>query len=338
MHFYVSAMYINAIVNVAVEHGANREKLLIESDMTQKEIGSHFNQIDGYKAIELIHLAIHQTGIPHLGIFIGASYQPSTIGILGVLLMSCFSLKEAIRKGIRYQPLLQRIGKTSYSEEADKSVMEWRSNYPNQQCLQPIHELEIAGLAHFSRRISWHSGFPLHRVEFTHAEPANLIPYHEIFGCPVVFDSDRNALLFDKALCDYSLQQSNDSVVKVLHQPLERELNTLLLSNSDNTTEKLKEYLLSMIGVSTPSLNDAADYLGLSTRTLRRKLNTENTSYSQILEELRKERALYYLTQTNFSISDISQLLGYSGQSSFNYAFRNWYQQRPLEYRGKKSA
>ncbi len=84
--------------------------------------------------------------------------------------------------------------------------------------------------------------------------------------------------------------------------------------------------------------HDAAEYPKLLGRTLRRKLSDENTSFRQVADELRMEMAIRYLRDTELTVEDIAELLGFSDAANFRHAFRRWTNAAPNAFRGNRGA
>jgi len=82
-----------------------------------------------------------------------------------------------------------------------------------------------------------------------------------------------------------------------------------------------------------PGIEDVAATSGLSIRTLQRRLHEEGTSYSDLLEEMRRRQALADVLDRNLSLTSVSTKLGYSSQGSFTRAFRRWTEDSPRGYR-----
>ena len=83
----------------------------------------------------------------------------------------------------------------------------------------------------------------------------------------------------------------------------------------------------------SPSMADVARRIGTTVRTLNRKLTAEDTSFTQILDDVRCNFASEYLRSTKLSIDDISELVGFSDAANFRHAFRRWTGSTPAHYR-----
>jgi AraC-like DNA-binding protein len=97
---------------------------------------------------------------------------------------------------------------------------------------------------------------------------------------------------------------------------------------------RIYNYLLANSYLQALTLDSVAANFNLSNRSLQRKLKEEGVTYQQIVEEVRRKLAINYLT-SNYSIKDISHILGYNEQSAFVRAFKRWTNKTPMEYRGR---
>ncbi len=82
-----------------------------------------------------------------------------------------------------------------------------------------------------------------------------------------------------------------------------------------------------------PSIDEICDQLNLSRRTLQRRLKEHGIEFSTLIEDVRRELALSYMKESNYSMTEISLLVGYSESASFTRAFRRWTGQSPQQYR-----
>ena len=332
-----SALYVNTILSIAEKFGADRADLLRKSDINPHHLCAPNSRISTYKVIDLFWLAIEQTGHPELGLHVGASFKPGSLGMLGILLMSSRTMRDAIQMRIRYQTLIHDLGASELIEKAGVATLRWSPKVSNTERMRPFSETVLAANACFGRWLTWQTDFPITRIEFQHQRPDNADGYLQLFQCPVEFSRPQNALITDAGILDLPLQQYNEEILKSLQIPIQKELSSLNANSGASTAQRLRGYLVSRLGDRAPSLEQAAVNLNCSTRTLRRKLNIEQTSYSQVWDEVRKDAASYYLAETRVSICELAQMLGYSNQSAFNNAFKSWFQLRPTEFRETRS-
>jgi AraC-like DNA-binding protein len=110
-----------------------------------------------------------------------------------------------------------------------------------------------------------------------------------------------------------------------------QELNKIL--GSQNTWRKTEELVMTSLQGEPPQIEEIANKMGMASWTLRRKLNEENTSFSQIVDRVRKELGESYVSDTLLNFTEISFLLGFSSPSAFQRAFKRWTKVSPGEYR-----
>jgi AraC-like DNA-binding protein len=97
--------------------------------------------------------------------------------------------------------------------------------------------------------------------------------------------------------------------------------------------DSVRRAIVATLPSGTPSLPDVARSLGLSERTLRRRLAVERTSFQDLLEGFRSSLAGRYLERKDLALAEIAFLLGFSEPSPFYRAFRRWFGQSPERYR-----
>lgn len=153
------------------------------------------------------------------------------------------------------------------------------------------------------------------------------------FGCPVRFGSKRNALVFRKADLDLPFVTHNRDLLQALEGHLEKELGER--SRGKGIGEQVASALAHSLAGRRPSLRDVAEDLGMSTRTLQRRLGAAGLSFQQQVESARRELAHYYLSETSVELKQAAYLLGFEDANSFFRAFHVWERTSPGEWRAK---
>lgn len=179
-------------------------------------------------------------------------------------------------------------------------------------------------------------GFPLRRVKFLHEAPADVNEHARIFQAPVIFGQDCDAIEFDERLLDIELRGADETLVTLLG----RHADALLSSAPEpaSTTDALRRHLLQVPPSTVPEIDPAARALGMSGRTLQRRLGAEGTSFKEILDGVRRDLSLSYLRDPRHSVSDVAFLVGFAEVSAFSRAFRRWRRESPASYRRSMAA
>lgn len=153
--------------------------------------------------------------------------------------------------------------------------------------------------------------------------------YKRYFKCELRFNSEKCAFVVDKKLAERELLLANQSIANMAEHSFMQSFPDVDLNY---LPKKLRLMLIQSMGA-FPSIEAAARKIGMSGRTLRRKLNGLGTSYQGEIEQLRREFAILYLSKSQRSITEIALKLGYSDSSSFSKAFKNWTGESPSDYR-----
>jgi AraC-like DNA-binding protein len=170
----------------------------------------------------------------------------------------------------------------------------------------------------------------LHEVHFTHDGHGRRRTYRDHFHCDVVFGAECGQFVFDSALLDCPLPQSDPESSRHFQQQCQ--MLIAKLSNCGHFVDDVRMLVLARPGY-LPDIDFVAEKLGMSTRTLRRRLREEGSSYRQLLEEVRFGLAREYLADTHLPMEEISTLLGYSESGNFSHAFRRWSGETPSRWR-----
>ena len=160
--------------------------------------------------------------------------------------------------------------------------------------------------------------------------PADLKPYQDAFKCPLRFNAPVNALLFAHTDVTLPLPTAHPELAE-LHERIASE--HLLRLDPAQTCHRVRAVIIRHLPDGEPRRPKIAAILGMSERTLQRRLAAEGTSFQRLLDNTRRELAQHYLGQRNISLADATYLLGFSDQSSFFRATRRWFGTSPRHYR-----
>jgi AraC-like DNA-binding protein len=154
------------------------------------------------------------------------------------------------------------------------------------------------------------------------------------FGCSVRVGSERNRLTLKRADLDRPFISYNEELLEILTPALDRSLEEKQRALS--TTETVKWMMKQSLSAGRPDIQTIANELGMSDRTLQRRLTEEGTSFKQLLSYARREKALEYLSDPLLDLKEVAFLLGYEDQNSFFRAFRQWEGDTPSNWRAEQ--
>ena len=171
-------------------------------------------------------------------------------------------------------------------------------------------------------------------VRFRHPPPRALEEHWRLFGCPLAFGQAHTELELDDAACDTPMQHANAAFFAVFEEQVVRALARL--PAIAGASESVRAAVRAALASGGCTLAGTARGLGVSTRTMQRRLEAEGTSFAAVVDALRHELACAYLDR-RVPIPEIAVLLGYADGTAFHHAFRRWTGSTPLAYAGRGS-
>ncbi|GLQ31923.1 AraC family transcriptional regulator [Litoribrevibacter albus] len=267
--------------------------------------------------------------------------QPASYVVLGYISMNCRTVKEALEKAMPYEKLVGDMGVTEF-EDIDIGgktgiKMTWKCNYTHPEVIPHMVDNVLASWVTYCRWLSNRPEQAPEEIWLTREKPSNQETeqqYREIFRCPIKFGQPSNSLFISQQQLEMPLRRADPLLLQTLEQHAQTQLNELT-SDQDiviKATRALKEIMKS----EPPRKERLAETLGISGRTLQRKLQAADSSYQELLDQVRKESAEYYLAYTQLSMGDIASHLGFSDTRSFHRSFKLWSNTTPGEFRQLK--
>lgn len=262
--------------------------------------------------------------------FLRQPFSIAAYGMLGYAMMSCATLKQAIQIALRYYRTAGPLFELSFELNDERLVVAAADVF---DLGTPLRRLATEDLfSSFPPLLALLVGARIdpELVELGYPEPPHAARYVETFNCPVRFDAPVSRFVLDGAALALPLLQADaDSAVL-----FERSCNELLagIERHASLANELRQLLLASPG-KLPGAAAAAARLRIGERTLRRRLAAEQTSYQQVLDEVRSRIAIDYLMTTQLSTQEIATLLGFSEATNFRRAFMRWTRRTPSSYR-----
>ncbi len=277
----------------------------------------------------LLELAAARLQDPGLGLALGSWTDNSHMGVIGHILFNNRTLREALEQYERYAALVNDGIVVGFEVQEAESILTYEC--PDPSCYLPLNlERILAQSVTRARRYVSEKLF-LRRVGFAHEPQTALARYTSVFGCPVAFAQRRCFLTFDSAFLGFEIAQPNP----FLHQALTRHVESLMrrLQARRRVSLQVRRLLEKQLSRGMMDSAEVAEQLAMSRQTLYRKLRGEGLSYQDVVEAVRRDKALAYLAEGRHSLSEIAFLLGFSEQSAFSRAFKRWTGKSPLQYR-----
>ena len=271
---------------------------------------------------------------PAFALRAGECWHPSNLGPLGYGWLSSGSLRTALKRMARYTKLLgQRMASRCVEDPAGLRFVydHGRGQGPAGPVMADFGLALVLSMC----RTNYGPDLAPEWVSLRRPLPDDRAPYERLFRCPVRFAGAEDAFVLSRHAVDRALPTSNHELAVTFDAILAKQLGEL---NADAFPDRCRTYLLQELTSGEPSEEGLARAMGLSRRTLQRKLGENGLSYRTLLERTRYDLALRYLDDPARSVTDITFLLGFSEQSAFSRAFKRWSGKAPSEYRSDARA
>lgn len=237
------------------------------------------------------------------------------------------NLNMALQRIAHYKPLVAPVH-LKIEQNAQQTVVVINS-VPNLRPLpQSLIAFELAFWVQIARIATRERIIPLH--VYANMELVEPESYEAFFGTRPEF-SDFNGLAFSANDASKPFLTVNDSMWSIFEPELNKRLQSL--NQESFFHERVRACLVEIMASGQISMDDVASRLAVSNRTLQRRLQGEGTSFQKVLDNLRKDLALHYLTSTDYSSGQIAFLLGYEEPNSFYRSFRVWTGKTPEHVR-----
>ncbi|MFK7842822.1 MAG: AraC family transcriptional regulator ligand-binding domain-containing protein [Sphingorhabdus sp.] len=168
-------------------------------------------------------------------------------------------------------------------------------------------------------------------VYFQHPARGDPAVYQAHFGCPVHFESGRDALLISDQSLSVPNRLGDETIAQFFDQHLEQELAKL--AEPESLEKRVRLAVAKMLSEGLPTLSLIASSLGMNARTLQRRLSDQEQSFQNLVDQARRELAQQLLRETDYSLAEIAFLTGFAEQSGFTRAFKRWSGKTPRSYR-----
>ncbi len=321
-HHSVTARFTQAILEAAQRHGVSVPDEL-RTALTQGA------RVPMTQQDSLWALFAQSTTDPLAALAVGADLQAGHLDIVGMLLLSCDTLGEALEVLTEYAPIIGDNARFEVDAGPDAVLLRYLPDYT--VCRAQRVEAALGCVVCLARWMT-QGRFQAQAVCFTHAARAEEAAYAQVLGCPVRFNQPANGVAFARGELGLGLVQ----VGRELHAHLRGLANDMLASLAQGSVSARVQQLIRQ----HPRWGKEriGDELGMSGRHLNRKLAAEGISFKGLREALLFDMAQPRLKQGQ-GVGAVAQELGFSDENAFARAFRRWSGQTPAQFaRGAGSA
>ncbi len=292
-----------------------------------------FAEIERSLELQILSELFEDVTPAHIGIEMGIRFGLAGYGPFSMLLMSCKNAYEACKAGVRYQSIGYSYGEVRLDLGNESTAL----------CLQPatlpkalnriLIDRDVSGTYRLIKDILMNieQDVSLSEVWFSYPKPDDIKPYEDMFECDVKFGQPYCRLAIKNTDLSIPFPNANQTAYDYYRAQCDQ-IIAKRTESIDHLPDKVRKHL-ALFSYELPSIVEVAEAFGVSERTLRRQLKSEETSYQKILDGVRFDKAKQLLQTTNLPIEDVANRLGYQEAASFNHAFQRWSGTTPSKFR-----
>lgn len=314
----VSMFVVRPLVDIIARAGVPRREILLASGLSDEALSEADTAVPRQVVERICELALRPGIAPALGLHWLQYLTVHTFGPVSHALMHTGSLRHALELVLRYETLFCDHRIFALEEEGETATLrlvDWNVRSPS--VLKFMTEMIIAG---FSSMVTAY-GARIDRVRFAHPTPHYVSEYTRTFGLGVDFDQAFTGIEFPRAHLDRRNPHFDAEVCAAIADVLERRL--IRATQEAPYAVRVRE-ILTQQSPTRLNIDAAARKLGLSERSLRRRLAAEGISFRAIQESVLTSLAHELLRERRFTIKEAAHAMGFSDASAFHRAFKRW--------------
>jgi len=322
---------VSVLAGVVERAGGRRDRFLREARIEERwlEEGTMRLSLDDY--FRTVDAAITVTGDPAFGLHMGEQARSAMFGVVGSLAEQAGTLRQCVETTEGYARLLADGGfEPELREHGETAAIRFAAIRGDQSAMRMTAEFVMTALS-FTLPLFAGGGARPTQVRFAYAEPPYVAEYQRIFGSTARFGQEFTELLFPRAWLDKTHQYHSPELYAVLKDQADRSLARL---ERDGSLGVQLERIMTKHGPLPLTMEDAARHLGMSARSLQRRLLREGLVFAELVTRHRVDVAKRLLGRPKASLQEIAYEMGFASVSAFHRAFKRWTGMTPKEYQG----
>jgi AraC-like DNA-binding protein len=331
----VPASYAARFIALVETHGVTAEQLLVGTGWTRGQLDEASARMSVAALTQVFANAMRLTNDPSLGLEFGLSLKASSHGQLGIALMTCRSLRDAIQLSERYMEVRAMPWRVQLVVEGDRAIMRFIEIARAEQMRWMLLETVLGAVIRLGEFML---GVPFAHPEIEFRYDAPSLPHHARFTDQVprvVYDVPENQAIFPASWLDRPLALCEPVTNREAISALENERR--ILHVSEDLLERARAVLADPQH-GFPGLEQVARQLSVSSRTLRRHLRERGKTFQELRDAARRARAIVLLEESKLAIDDVARALGYADTTGFIRAFQRWTGEAPSAFRKRTRA
>ncbi|MFZ3282841.1 AraC family transcriptional regulator [Pseudomonas sp.] len=306
----------------------NPVELLREAGLPRNVLDDPDALIAFHRFARVLELAGNASANPLFGLEFGLYQGVGIFGSLLYLVRNANNVGDALADLSRYFHVHDNYGDVRVHRADGLAHLYYATEAQNLPGSRHVSEL-VMGVGHQLMRTLLGSRWQPMAATFQHAPAASAARYRRLLGVAPRFNSAFDAWLFDARWLDISLTDADPALYRLMQHQLDA------MSSQHNTTplpNDVQRLLRSFLPSGRVTVDCIADFMSMSPRSLQRHLAEQGTSFQTLLDETRQAMTVRYLEESDMSLMQLTDVLGYANQSAFSRAFQRWFGVSPRQW------
>lgn len=330
----VSAGMAASVMRCAKERGVDAAPIANACGLNPRDFSQVTKRISLPNLCRLLETLAALTGDPCFGLNAGASLEKGASGIMGFALMHAPTAGHAVDLVKNSFRKFDTATMYYFHETDSETRIEWTYSPLIVRRSQYVDLAYVAAVAHFRTILG--PGFQRVKAEIETERPRNPSLYKEYIAKNLRFGAPVNSFTIPNDELGRVNPEADPRLFEVLREQMESLPN--LEGYGVDPVQTVRQIVEHTLGQQQPSLTELANRTGMSERTLQRRLAEADTSLHEIIDDSRRDLAEQLLTETDLSLSQISERLGFSASSAFTRSASRWFGTSPSLFRRQRMA
>lgn len=328
---YTSGHFIFLILHFLLDD-QDTDSILEHAGIAPERMVSPDSELTISEAIRITQSALTLSEDPALGLHIGQELGIEMLDMVGMMASTAPTARAAIQSMLQYSPLVTNLGHAELREEATEALVVLHLRPEVEPIARFCGEIVFAASWNISRRLLGMDRVPT-RITFRHSAPPWADEYRQVLGEETLleFDAPEYTMAGPRAYLDQPMPRHSPGFFQRLQEQAARRLASRM--PPETTTATVRRLIEEHLGEHLLDLTSIAQRMGLTPRTLQRRLKEEGTNFQVVFDDLRLKTAQEELLERDTDIETLAAMLGYSEPANFYRAFKAWTGLPPGEFR-----
>jgi len=319
---------LTGYLDVAASVGLDGPRMLREAGIPADFLTRPETRFPARSVIRLVDRSAELSGCENFGLLMAEMRSFASLGPLALLLERLPNVREMLRAAIDFQRQLNDVLTPSIEDDGDTCLI--RLDYDPGFWSTHLFDHAVAmGYRVLGAASGW--TWKPDCAHVVHKAPADLAPWRRVVPIPIEFDSTFNGL----SCRSEKMLRPNPNADEVMARNARHLLNLVHVEKVDSTSDRVRRSITLMLPSGRGTIDQVAMQLGMSARSLQRRLDDDGRQFGDLLNEVRRELATSYLAESAQPITSVSGLLGYASPSSFSRWFAGAFGTSPQAWRAE---